>query len=306
MKSLLSLLLIFFGILTVSAQNIPNASFENWYNYSLGKYPNSWTTSDSISVANSGGISVFDGTDAYDGTKSLHLKSVQVTILIQIKGPGIATNGLISLNQSTFQFVFSGGSPDTARSRFLTGWYKYLPTNSGDAAVVQAYLFKNNGITRDTVAKGTMEISGTVSTYTQFVLQMNYLDFTVQPDTCLIILQSSRGLNDPNIGVGTEFIVDSLGFSGFVGIDELKNSVSDVKIFPSPADNELTIDVTLKYNISLTCDIYDLNGRLVYSAPMRSTKEKIDVSAFSAGRYILKIGDAKRNLLYSKKFTVSR
>ena len=106
MKSLLSSLLIFIGIFSASAQNIPNASFENWHPYSLGEYPDSWTTSDSVAVALGGGTSVFKFTDPYDGTLSLHMKSVTTTF--GISGPGVATNGLVSLSGATF--IFSGGS----------------------------------------------------------------------------------------------------------------------------------------------------------------------------------------------------
>ena len=307
MKTLLTILFIFFGIFFSSAQNIPNASFENWHAYSLGEYPDSWSTSDSVSVANGGGTSVFkSAVDPYHGTYSIHLKSVQISFFgFPVKGPGIATNGQVNLVGSNFQF--SGGSPDTGRSRFFTGRYKYTPQNAADAAIVKVFLLKNNGtLPRDTIAAGLWENSGTVSTYDQFVIPMIFRDFLTQPDTCLIILQSSRGINDPALGVGSEFVVDSLGFSGFVDVDELKNAISSVNIFPTPAQNEINIDVELKSNISLSYEIFDINGRSVHTSLMNSTKEKIDVSNLSSGRYILKLGDAKKNLLYSTHFSIAR
>lgn len=307
MKTLQLVFLFFIGFLSTSAQNIPNASFENWHAYSFGEYPDFWTTSDSVAFANGGGTSVFKSSaDPYDGTFSLHLKSVQITIVIfQITGPGIATNGQVNLVGNNFEF--SGGTPDTSRSRFFTGRYKYTPTNPADAAIVKVFLFNNNGTTpRDTIAAGLWEHTGDVVAYDQFVIPMIYRDFITQPDTCLVILQSSRGLNDPTLGVGSEFVVDSLGFSGFVGVDELKNSISSVNIFPSPAQNEININVELKNDISLIYEIFDLNGRLVHSSPMNSTKEKVDVGDLSSGKYVLKLGDARKNLLYSTQFSITR
>ncbi len=307
MKTLFTVLMFFIGVLTSSAQNIPNASFENWYSYTFGEYPDLWSTSDSISFANGGGTTVFKSdVDPYDGAYSLHLKSTQITIIIfQVTGPGIATNGQVNLVGNNFEF--SGGSPDTARSRFFTGWYKYNPLNPNDAAIVKVFLFNNNGTTpRDTIAAGIWEHTGTVSSYDQFVIPMVYRDFVTQPDTCLIILQSSRGLNDPNLGIGSEFVVDSLGFSGFVNVDELKNAISSVNIFPSPALNEINIEVTLRTSISLSYEIFDLSGRMVQSSLMNSTKEKIDVSNLSSGKYVLKLGDARKNSLYSKQFSITR
>ena len=198
----------------------------------------------------------------------MHLKSTQITIVIfQVTGPGIATNGQVNLVGNNF--AFSGGSPDTARSRFFTGRYKYNPLNPSDAAIVKVYLFNNNGVTpRDTIAAGLWEHTGAVSTYDQFVIPMIYRDFVTPPDTCLIILQSSRGLNDPTLGIGSEFVVDSLGFSGFVGVNELKNAISSVNVFPTPAKNEINIDIELKSNLILGYEIFDINGKLVQMSLM--------------------------------------
>ncbi len=306
MKILFTLLLSVFSLFVASGQNVPNAGFENWHGYTFGEYPDSWSTSDSVSFANGGGTSVFKSTDAFDGTYCLHLKSTQITIIIfQVTGPGIATNGQVNLVGNNF--VFSGGSPDTARSRFFTGWYKYNPLNPADAAIVKVYLFNNNGVTpRDTIAAGLWEHTGAVSTYDQFVIPMIYRDFVTPPDTCLIILQSSRGISDPTLGIGSEFVVDSLGFSGFVGVNELKNAISSVNVFPTPAKNEINIEVELKSNLILSYEIFDINGRLVQTSLMSSTKEKIDISNFSSGGYILKIGDARKNILYSTQFSIQK
>ena len=306
MKNLLALLLIFSGISTSFAQNIPNSSFENWLPYTSGEFPQGWTTSDSISVQYGGGTSVYSGTDPYDGVKSIHLKSVQINVGIPVTGPGIATNGLVNL--SGFTFVFSGGTPDTVRYRFFTANYKYMPTNGFDAAVVKVYLLKYNATTsaRDTIATGVQEISGSHTVYEPLVLPLDYRNWIAQPDTFLIILQSSRNINDPTICVGSEFVVDSLNFSGFVGVDELKNSVSSVNVFPVPADKELNVEVVLKNTISLSYEIYDSNGRMIQSSSMNTTKEKIDISKLAAGRYIFKLGDSKRNQLYSTNFSIAR
>ena len=306
MKTLFTVLLFVFILSVASAQNVPNASFENWHGYTFGEYPDSWTTSDSVSFANGGGTSVFKSTDAFDGTYCLHLKSTQITIIIfQVTGPGIATNGQVNLVGNNF--AFSGGSPDTARSRFFTGRYKYNPLNPSDAAIVKVYLFNNNGVTpRDTIAAGLWEHTGAVSNYDQFVIPMVYREFVTPPDTCLIILQSSRGLNDPSLGIGSEFVVDSLGFSGFVGVNELKNAISAVNVYPTPAKNEINVDVELKSNLILSYEIFDLNGKLLQSSLMNSTKEKIDISSLSSGSYILKIGDARKNILYSTQFSIQK
>ena len=305
MKSLLTFLFVFTGTLTLSAQSIPNSGFESWTPYGSGENPNSWNTSDSVTVLYQGGNSAYSRTDSYEGSKCLHLKSTQITyIVLQLTGPGIATNGTMSLVGASFQFT--GGSPDTARSRFFTGYYKYTKNGPDEVASVKVYLLRNNAGNRDTVATGVSLFSNDVSTYSQFVTQMDYRDFINRPDTCLIIIQSSKSINDPSIVPGTELVIDSLGFSGFVGLDELSNFINDAKVYPSPADKALNIDVELKKEAELNYEIYDLNGRLISQSQMHSAKEKVDVSALANGRYILKLTDVKRNSLYSAIFTIGR
>lgn len=305
MKNLLFILLAFTGISTVSAQNVPNAGFENWTPYVTGEYPDNWTTSDSITVSYNGGNSVYHGTDAYEGVKSMHLKSTEITfILFPIKGPGFATNGNINLVGANFEF--SGGSPDTARSRYFTGYYKYNPLGADEVGMVKVFLLHRNGANRDTIATGISMFTDTVSTYMQFVTEMQFRDYTIQPDTCLIIIQSSIAVNDPSIVVGTELIVDSLGFNGFVGIEELNDILNNVSVFPSPAANEITIDVELKKNASLAFQIFDINGRLLLSRAMNSLKEKVDISSLARGRYVLRLNDSEKKILYSTNFTVAR
>lgn len=305
MKNLLFVLLAFAGIYSASAQNVPNAGFENWTPYVTGEYPDNWTTSDSITVSYNGGNSVYHGTDAYEGAKSMHLKSTEITfILFPIKGPGFATNGKINLVGANFEF--SGGSPDTARSRYFTGYYKYNPLGADEVGMVKVYLFHRNGANRDTIATGVSLFTDTVSTFTQFVTEMQFKNYIIQPDTCLIIIQSSKAVADPSIVVGTELIVDSLGFNGFVGIDELNDIINNVSIFPSPASDEITIDVELKKNVSLAYQIFDMNGRLLLSSSMNTLKEKVDISNLARGRYVLRLNDTDKKILYSTNFTVAR
>ena len=304
MKNLLTIFMICVTCI-VSAQTIPNASFENWHPYSVaGEYPDFWTTSDSISNAYSGGSTAFQGSDAYDGTKSLHLKSTQISVGITITGPGIATNGQINL--VGLNFVYSGGSPDTARSRYLNGWYKYLPQGPLDSGQIIVGLFKYNGSARDTIAFGIQRFGGNVTSFSPFFVEMIYQDYTRQPDTCLIIIQSSLGFNDPNLAIGTELIIDSINFTGFVGLNELASSITSVNIFPSPAQDYVYVDVVTKNNIALDYSIYDLNGRLVATSRLKSNHERIDVGDLAEGNYVVKISSNGSSSLYSKNISITR
>ncbi len=303
MKSLLTFLFVFIGTLTVSAQSIPNSGFENWTLTPGGiSNPDYWNTSDSATFLNGGGHSAFSGTDSYEGSLCLHLLSWQISFL---KGPGYASNGTINI--VNFVPIYSGGSPDTIRHRYLSGYYKYNKLGASEVGSINIFLLRNNAGVRDTIATGTTFFTNNTSTYTQFITQMDYRDYINNPDTCLItILSSKAALSDPTIVVGTELIIDSLNFSGTVGIDEISNLVSKANIYPSPADNELNLEVELKKAAELQYEIYDFKGRLIIQSLMPAPKEKIDVSSLANGQYVLKLTDVKRNSLYSTNFTIGR
>jgi hypothetical protein len=281
----------------VSKAQIPNASFENWYSYSLGEYPNGWMTSDSVAKALGGQNNVYKGTDAADGQFSMHLKSVSVGFT---NGPGVATNGIVQLQGATF--AFSGGSADNVRHRFLEGQFRYIPTNPNDEGRITVLLTRNPSGTRDTVAMGIQNFSGTTNTYSPFLLTMVYDDYVNNPDTCLIIIQSSRGIADPNLGLGTELIVDTLMFSGTVGIEEASDIVKSVNVYPSPAQTKININVELKKKVNMSCVIYDLNGKQVMSLQSVDEKQSIDISGLAKGNYILKLMDDKNQPLATKNF----
>jgi hypothetical protein len=83
---------------------------------------------------------------------------------------------------------------------------------------------------------------------------------------------------------------------------------SGVKVYPSPAYDNLTIEFNSEQR-SFSIDIYDASGRLVYNqtyTPMAgmiaSTAVSVDVSHLNAGMYIVKLGS--NTGIYTKKFLI--
>ncbi len=303
------LLLSFFFIATLTfGQGLVNGSFENWTPFAasggIGEYPTTWTTTDSITKANGGVESAWKDTDAFAGSYSLHLKTSQITYLgFPIKGPAIATNGIVNLVGATFEF--SGGSPEINRPRYYSGNFKYAPAATSDSGYVSVYLLKRNGANRDTIAIGFAALT-TTATYSQFLVMMNYRDFSTQPDTCLMLIQSSKGtLNGPTVALNSELIVDSLNTIGTVGIDETNDVVKSMVIYPNPASERMMVEVELASAQKLSYDIFDSNGRLIRSGKMASSKEEIEVAELSTGNYVLKLnGNGKA--ITAKTFSISR
>lgn len=304
---LLSLLAITFYSF---GQGVPNGSFETWTPFAAsggtGEYPTGWVTTDSITKANGGVQSAWKGTDFFDGAFSLHLKTSQITYFgFQLRGPAIATNGLVQLVGSSF--VFSGGSPEINRPRYYSGNYKYSQGAVGDSGEVSVVLYRRNPGTgsRDTIAAGILSITPSVN-YSPFLVQMNYRDFVNAPDTCFILLQSSIGtINGSTVALNSELVVDSMNVIGTVGIDETNSAIKSLSIFPNPSSDFITIEAELTSVQKLSFDIFDNRGRWIRSGKMATNRETIEVADLSIGQYVLKLnGNGKP--LSAKSFTISK
>jgi Leucine-rich repeat (LRR) protein len=62
---------------------------------------------------------------------------------------------------------------------------------------------------------------------------------------------------------------------------------SKLNIYPNPSDDIINIEIENKNNA--TIEIYDVNGTLIFSKALNSESEKIDISGFSGGIYLVKV-----------------
>jgi hypothetical protein len=60
-----------------------------------------------------------------------------------------------------------------------------------------------------------------------------------------------------------------------------------INIYPNPSDDIINIDIENINNA--TIEIYDVNGTLIFSKALNSNFEKIDISGFSGGLYLVKV-----------------
>ena len=301
--SLLSLLLLA-GIFNVFSQPIFNPSFETWTSYSgtygSGSYPTYWYTSDSAYIWYSNGLAghtaIQDVADKCDGNYSVKLTTISA---LGIVAPGVLTNGTFT---GTSISSIKGGWIDTSRSAFFTGCYEYMPV-SGDIGFISAYKFRWNGSSRDTIAKAIMMTTTTVSTITDFKIPFVYYK-SGQPDTIVIVIASSQGIN--NGQAGSVLIVDSLGLNGFFNYTGITDHTvfNNVSVFPSPASNDLNINVEYNTYKKTLYNLADATGRIVMSGVMNASKEKLNTALISNGIYMLSLRDEEGEKLYSTKVTV--
>jgi len=308
-------IVLFCGLLLSTAtfaQTIPNSSFESWVQYSAaGSRPEFWTTTDSITMGLSSNTvhSALQDLDASNGTYAVKLISSEVIVPFfgTVRGPGVLTNGVISASLTSYSI--SGGTATAVRSKFFNAEIKYLPDASTDAAVITAALLRRNTLTgnRDTIAIVSDTIDQPLSTYTPVALQFDYRDWVNNPDSCLILIQSSRGINDPNLALGSALFVDNLSFSGTIGVDDISATVKQFDVFPSPASSYVRVRASFTDKKSgVLVRVLDTNGKLVAEKELDDAELSFDVNDLSAGNYLMQLIDNQQRHLATRQFSVAR
>ena len=74
-----------------------------------------------------------------------------------------------------------------------------------------------------------------------------------------------------------------------------------LKIYPIPADRYLTIETNTGELESLKAVLYDLNGKKILQHDFKTQGNRIDLSTFPSGEYLLKLTDQKKNSTASYK-----
>lgn len=275
----------FFTAIAISSAafaQIPNNGFENWT--SMGSYsdPNSW---DQLNAMTSS-MSVYTctkGTPGNPGTAYLKLVSKNVSGMGVM--PGLATTGMINMGNLSV----TGGFAFTQRPQSLTGAWQYMPSGS-DAGMVAVYLTKWNSIMnmRDTVAMAMQSLTGMVMSWTNFTLNLMYMSGG-NPDTAQIILSSSGMTPVAN----SYLYVDNLAFTGNVaGVKEI-SQITNLSIYPNPASEKISVDVTLQKSTSMKLQLLDLSGKVIKESYEANVSGKInrsiELTTLAKGIYFVKI-----------------
>lgn len=72
----------------------------------------------------------------------------------------------------------------------------------------------------------------------------------------------------------------------------------EIKLFPNPADKNITIDIATGLKLNIT--IYNTTGEIVLQTPARNSSNDIDVSKLSSGLYLIRISGM--DLTVQRKF----
>lgn len=283
-----------------SAQEIPNADFENW----AGGEPDSWNTTN-MSVLFTQFTTVNQETsNPQSGTSCARLETVTKNIFLvgPVTLPGVLTLGLLNIDPINQTASISGGTPFTGMPQSLSGYIKYLPT-TGDNCLLGLGLTKwNNGV-RDTIGFSYLAFGNTASDWTAFTVPVEYLIWET-PDTMNIGLISSN-ISDGLVHTGTKLWVDNLSLVyGSVSIEGI-TFPHELKIFADGSKRLLIVKPDFEKQNNAEMSVYSISGQLLIhqSAVLQQEEISISLRNLAPGAYIFRT-DIPGQKTFSRKFSI--
>lgn len=267
-------------VLTITAKaQIPNNGFENWT--SQGNYmdPQEWYTANPYSTSSF--YPVTRSTDHYPssvGDYSIRIEN-NVSLLPNYEAFGLAsTRDLFNSMKPLFPI---SGHPNS-----LTGYYKFIPQNN-DTMWINVLLYLEG----DEVAWGRLSGTTAVSSWTSFNIPLS--SYTAA-DSATIDL-ASYFANEYNVPYGNSVLyVDNLSFDNLItSVNEQSLDDNVFSIFPNPARNIVTLNISSSNYAEFVVNIYNVAGSLISSESIQHKQQNIDVRDLNNGIYLVEIKSKK-------------
>lgn len=304
MKKILMSVFITAFLVTGMKGQTPSYNMENWANVQFSttqQDPVGWA---SFNILVAGGMqqTVYKETAfPYEATRSAKIVTKEVTVSV----PGYDTVGLLVLGEiqvfPTQKITY--GQNYTQRPATVTFATKYFPMGL-DTGWVLVQLTKWNIAANkaDTIASARFETSATDSlTWVSRTINLapTYTNSTDLPDT-LKIYCSSSSLYRPKIN--STLWVDDFQFNGWVSTNDIDGTISNVSVYPNPANNNISIECSVTSNF---VEVMDITGRKIGGYTMNANKVNIETMNFAKGMYIYQVIDNQNKIINRGKFEVA-
>ena len=297
-----TLIFSLFISLGLMAQDIPNASFENW----SGGEPVSWHTTNQNILGTQFNVVNKETSSPQSGLASARIEVVTHSIFLvgPVTVPGVLTLSQISIDVFQGTVNISGGYPFTGMPQQLAGYMKYQPVGTDTAYFGFALTRRNNGVL-DTIGFAADTITSTIPSWTAFQLPISY-NIWEAPDTMSILFLCTNP-NDPVVHTGSKMWVDNLSFIyGTVGIEGITFG-DDYRIYADASTSQLILETKFEKPRNLLISLVNMAGQEVFHSRrlMEKTSERFDTGNLPPGTYILRVSEG-RKILDSRKVTISR
>jgi len=205
------------------------------------------------------------------------------TAQITVRVTEVGSEGLTDFETYTLTVNPINDAPDTIRLsnsvvdekvalETVVGLFSSYDIDMGDTHV---YTFALDGGVNDVDNDAFIIVGDTLKTNVE-------LDYEVQ-SSYSILVQSDDGAGGT---ISQDFII-AVNDVDETGVEDIYNNPA-FNVYPVPAIDNITVEIDNPENKELLLEIYSNTGRLVHAEPIFS-KNKIDLTGFSDGMYILRI-----------------
>lgn len=285
------LLTFLFACLTpmfLIAQNtVPNSSFEIWKDSAGTKFPVGYPNCSNFNISYDGS-SVYQYSDPHTGNFSVRVEMVY-------DYNGNLHGGSITSNKFPVDF----------KPLSMNGYWKYFSSASNNHLNVQAIIFDSSGNTIGTATANAPSFEDN-HVWTEFSANVSYTSNATPAYASIHIGLYAFGPFHSDYGT-----VDDIVLSALVGIEDRQDAViKNLSLFPSVADQSITIEYGLKKNAAIETRIIDCRGVVVKSYPKQEQspgddhRQIISVESLIDGLYFCQV--YCNGINHSLKFVVKK
>jgi hypothetical protein len=269
MKKVLRLIVFALAMqLTLSAQIVPNGSFEEWENNEFGiPEPVNWDVPFNLT-----GLATVSRVDGYNGGFAAQLNAVE-----------LAGIGVIGGWLSSFHFPVSEQHPA------ITGYLKGTLAET-DTLYVLAGFYVNDST--ELVGLGFSYYNQNFADFTSFEVNIFYPENVIPNNGWITFF---IGNEDGEASLGSSITIDNIELSSGAGIGEISPVFGTIgNAFPNPASDFLNIPFELKEPDNISIVITDLTGRVVYQKMNNyyvqgANEVNVDLTGISPGTYFYSV-----------------
>ena len=295
-----------FAIMNLYSQKqLPNASFEDWENVSVGKdEPEHWSsikTSDNSTVNNAAPVNWDKSTTAHSGSYSIKLTNV--TTIIGAVATGGITNGRFHATFNPSEgYVYSDFSspkwntPFTDRPDSVVVWIQYTP--SGNDTLSARFILHKDSCSIDVlpqwssniIAEAEIKYTGTTTGWVRLSAPFVYTSNN-QPEYILAMLTAGAGLNAI---AGSVALYDDVELI-YNPISIKENEKAKLDIYY--AEGQILFrNFSAKY-LGADLSIYDISGRKLLSQKIEGPKVQLNTQIIAKGIYIVAVTKGETPLI---------
>ncbi|MGB9747429.1 MAG: T9SS type A sorting domain-containing protein [Bacteroidales bacterium] len=271
-----------------SQPSMLNGDFEQWTDYSTNPMLDNWY-SDYDKVSRT--------TDAVSGMYAVQLTTIAENGNGHFRlSPGYLSNGI----WNEFTQKMDGGFPCEIQKDTLVFWYKYMPSNPDDKAMVSINFKKNN----ITIGGNDINLNSS-AVYTLVKLPID-LGGNIS-DSAIIQISSSLWQGDEwadtaESYVGAVLKIDGLSFLSTIStIVNKHNPEENIVFYPNPVKTIGVFMMPSDMNLTdLQILFYNVNGKMIKKIPVVSNQVFISKEDFIPGIYMYQVIQEKNVLKKGK------